>query len=84
MTTGEPAGVLSLKAPRSVWALGAGCESAVGRARRTNWRSALEQVTAERSRLWCDGGRSVESVSLSCGRVVGNSHNEPSAVVQET
>lgn len=84
MTTGEPAGVLSLKAPRSVWAWVAGCESAVGRAQRTNWRSALEQVTAERSRLWCDGGRGVESVSLSCGRVVGNCHNEPSAVVQET
>jgi hypothetical protein len=53
-----------------------------GRTRRTNWRGALEQVAAERSGLWCDGGRGVESVSLSCGRVVENSHNAPSAVVQ--
>jgi hypothetical protein len=78
MMTGEPAGVVLLEAPRSVWAVVAGCGNvAAGRGARIGempW--SRSQLTVVRRRTRC------RECFLSCGRVVGNSHNEPSAVVQ--
>lgn len=59
MTTGEPAGVLSLRAQRSVWAVVAACEgAAAGRGAR------IGEVPWNRSQLsGADCGATVDAVS---------------------